>query len=75
MYDVKGVAFIKLVLAPACQVSVEVLTIVGGRHRIPEKFLVENAKQWGRGDSNPHALRHQILSLARLPIPALPREY
>ena len=32
-------------------------------------------RQWGRGDSNPHALRHQILSLARLPIPALPREY
>ncbi len=29
--------------------------------------------RWGRGDSNPHALRHQILSLARLPIPALPQ--
>ena len=27
---------------------------------------------WGRGDSNPHASQHQILSLARLPIPALP---
>jgi hypothetical protein len=26
-----------------------------------------------RGDSNPHALRHQILSLARLPIPPLSR--
>ena len=30
--------------------------------------------RWGSGDSNPDALRHQILSLARLPIPALPRE-
>ena len=29
--------------------------------------------QWGRGESNPYALRHQILSLACLPIPALPR--
>jgi hypothetical protein len=29
---------------------------------------------WGRGDSNPHALRHMILSHARLPIPTLPRE-
>jgi hypothetical protein len=27
-----------------------------------------------RGDSNPHAFRHQILSLARLPIPPLSRE-
>src|SRR5262245_9255010 len=26
-----------------------------------------------RGDSNPHALRHKILSLARLPIPPLSR--
>jgi hypothetical protein len=26
-----------------------------------------------RGDSNPHAFRHQILSLARLPIPPLSR--
>ena len=26
----------------------------------------------GRRDSNPHALRHQILSLARLPIPPRP---
>ena len=29
---------------------------------------------WGRGDSNPHALRHMILSHACLPIPALPHE-
>jgi hypothetical protein len=30
--------------------------------------------QWGSGDLNPDALRHKILSLARLPIPTLPRE-
>ena len=29
---------------------------------------------WGRGDSNPHALRHMILSHARLPVPTLPRD-
>ena len=28
---------------------------------------------WGRGDSNPYALRHMILSHARLPIPTLPQ--
>src|SRR4051794_923171 len=28
---------------------------------------------WGRRDSNPHALRHMILSHARLPITTLPR--
>jgi hypothetical protein len=33
-----------------------------------------NVKKWGRGDSNPHASLHQILSLARLPVPALPRD-
>ncbi len=27
---------------------------------------------WGRGDLNPHALRHMILSHARLPVPTLP---
>ncbi len=27
---------------------------------------------WGRGDSNPHALRHMLLRHARLPIPPLP---
>ncbi len=32
-----------------------------------------NQGQWGSGDSNPDALRHQILNLARLPIPALPQ--
>ena len=31
--------------------------------------------EWGRGDPNPHALRHMILSHARLPIPTLPHEY
>jgi len=31
-------------------------------------------KKWGRGDSNPHAFRHMILSHARLPIPTLPHE-
>ncbi len=28
---------------------------------------------WGRRDSNSHALRHMILSHARLPVPTLPR--
>jgi hypothetical protein len=28
-----------------------------------------------RGDSNPHAFRHQILSLARLPIPPLSQTF
>lgn len=28
---------------------------------------------WGKRDSNPHALRHVILSHARLPIPTFPR--
>lgn len=28
---------------------------------------------WGRRDSNPHALRHMILSHACLPVPTLPR--
>ena len=30
--------------------------------------------EWGRRDSNPQALRHMILSHARLPVPTLPRE-
>ena len=34
-----------------------------------------NLPWWGRGDSNPHASRHMILSHARLPIPTLPRTY
>ena len=34
-----------------------------------------NQGEWGSGDSNPDVFRHQILSLARLPIPALPQEY
>ena len=39
-------------------------------------FISEHRDQrkWGRGDSNPHAFRHMILSHARLPIPTLPRE-
>ncbi len=32
-----------------------------------------NQGQWGSGDSNPDASLHQILSLARLPVPALPQ--
>ena len=28
--------------------------------------------EWGRGDSNSHALRHVVLNHARLPIPTLP---
>ena len=43
--------------------------------RHPEGIRVLISRQWGSGDSNPDALRHQILSLARLPIPALPQEY
>ena len=31
------------------------------------------AIKWGRGDSNPHAFQHMILSHARLPVPTLPR--
>ena len=34
---------------------------------------VDRGVEWGRGDSNPHALRHMILSHACLPVPALPR--
>mgnify|MGYP006909078678 CR=1 FL=1 len=30
-------------------------------------------KKWGWRDSNPHALRHMILSHARLPIPPHPQ--
>ena len=30
-------------------------------------------KWWGRGDLNPRASRHQILSLARLPVPPRPQ--
>ncbi len=33
-----------------------------------------NSTWWGRGDSNPHAFQHMILSHARLPIPTLPRQ-
>jgi hypothetical protein len=36
------------------------------------KAVNSGNKVWGRGDSNPHALRHMILSHARLPIPTLP---
>ena len=48
-------------------------------YRIFEKadvsFISEHRepRKWGRGDSNPHAFRHMILSHARLPIPTLPR--
>jgi hypothetical protein len=50
------------------------LVLIDGKMR---KSLVKTAygyPWWGRGDSNPHALRHMILSHARLPIPTLPRE-
>jgi transcriptional regulator with XRE-family HTH domain len=40
---------------------------------LPPELLSVYAK-WGSGDLNPDALRHKILSLARLPIPTLPRE-
>ena len=39
--------------------------------RHPEAKLL--TRQWGSGDSNPDASLHQILSLARLPVPALPQ--
>src|SRR5687768_13581526 len=32
------------------------------------------AQVWGRRESNPHALRHMILSHARLPVPTRPRK-
>lgn len=41
MYGVKGASFTKVVLVLARQATVEVLTIVDGWHRIPEKFLAE----------------------------------
>jgi hypothetical protein len=42
----------------------------------PARLILNRAHFGGdceRGDSNPHAFRHQILSLARLPIPPLSR--
>ena len=33
---------------------------------------IRRSDWWGRGDSNPHAFRHMILSHARLQIPTLP---
>jgi hypothetical protein len=33
---------------------------------------ITRPEKWGRGDLNPHALRHWILSPGCLPIPALP---
>ena len=38
-----------------------------------EQSEIHERTKWGRGDSNPHAQRHMILSHARLPIPTLPR--
>jgi len=38
------------------------------------KQEIKQTEKWGRGDSNPHALLHMILSHARLPVPALPHE-
>ena len=37
--------------------------------------LLPTAFWWGRRDSNPHALRHMILSHARLPVPTRPRTF
>ncbi len=39
---------------------------------LPEELASACAK-WGSGDSNPDALRHMILSHARLPVPTLPQ--
>ena len=45
--------------------------------RISEADYAQKLKrdgiQWGRGESNSHALRHMILSHACLPVPALPQ--
>jgi transcriptional regulator with XRE-family HTH domain len=41
---------------------------------LPPEIASANIK-WGSGDLNPDAFRHKILSLARLPIPTLPRIY
>lgn len=36
--------------------------------------LLKRIKLWcGRRDLNPHGVTHQVLSLARLPIPPLPQ--
>ena len=40
---------------------------------IPAEFFCVVSSQCGEGDSNPHFLRNQILSLARLPVPPSPR--
>ena len=39
-----------------------------------ESLMGLATNEWGRRDSNPHALRHMILNHARLPIPTLPHE-
>ena len=44
-----------------------------GRARRQRRQLTERKAWCERGDSNPHPLRDQILSLARLPIPPLSR--
>ena len=43
----------------------------GGAGRSAEQ--AEQDPKWGSGDSNPDALRHMILSHARLPFPTLPQ--
>ena len=54
-------------------ISAEVLSVANSKKLC--KLLAVNPKNtmWGRGDSNPHAFQHMILSHARLPIPTLPR--
>ena len=47
------------------------------KNHLQNPLTPENAQKsylWGRGDSNSHALRHMILSHARLPVPALPHK-
>ena|GEM_PF-1069864 len=44
-------------------------------HRAVELALLRPERWCERGDSNPHPLRDQILSLARLPIPPLSRSF
>jgi hypothetical protein len=50
----------------------------GSTERVSQQAATDNigerdCGEWGKRDSNPHALRHMILSHARLPIPTFPR--
>ena len=55
-------------------VCLGILTEIDFSNNLHEPWVTVNRRMCGRGDSNPHALRHQILSLGCLPIPTLPHE-